>query len=691
MLFRERKPLKLNTELRVINHEGAELLYVIDKVIGFGGSCIVYEGHYFNTVGNAKTVRIKECYPYKLHINRSETNFLIIQDNEEDKFDEYKSRMKNSFVVAHRLHETNGMINSTSDLLDMYEANGTVYIVTSCTEGNILSEYQCMDLENAVRIVTSVAKAIEKIHEAGYLYLDIKPENILAYSETPDLVQLFDFDSMIPIGVHDEITKYRISYTVGFAPIEQKMGNLSQIGKYTDVYSIGALLFYLIFARIPNAADYGLDVKYEYSSMVWNCIYQKRAYKELNIFFNKTLQAYSKDRYQSMNDVISQLQEILKYASMPVPFICSGFVSNQGQIIGRDNECKKLLQWYQGNEKLIFVTGMGGIGKSTIVRKFISDNDECFDNVIYLKYKASIYETFSDDVRFCINGCEKDAEESLDEYFIRKLKSARDLIKDSSTLLIIDNFDSNIDKIFLQLLDIEWKIIVITRQDMSDSGYMCYKAEKLADKKEMYKLFENNIGHKLKADEYDKLDSIIELAAGHTLTLVLIAKQLSKSYFSLDEAYTLLSENGFFDRVSEKIEYMQDGELFYDKVSKIIRTIYDMSTVSENKRKYLKVLSVFGSTGLDIKEYKELLQLKSLDEINELEVLGWLEVSDNLVQMHPLVQETIQQFEWSDESRIIIINKMKHLFKQIKMYDEYTKNSSDKAVSNEGNSDIYNG
>lgn len=35
---------------------------------------------------------------------------------------------------------------------------------------------------------------------------------------------------------------------------------------------------------------------------------------------------------------------------------------------------------------------MGGIGKSTTVRKFASDNKERFDNLIYIQYKEPITE-----------------------------------------------------------------------------------------------------------------------------------------------------------------------------------------------------------------------------------------------------------------------------------------------------------
>ena len=249
--MKERKPLKLNTELRFTNYAGGDMHFWVVDVLGFGGSCIVYDGYYINNAGARSTVRIKECYPYKLHLTRNDREELIVPDKESEKFEIYKDRIRKSFEIANELHEAAGLTNYTANVFDIYEANNTVYIISSYVEGKILSNIEFNSLRDTVRTVISVAKCIEQIHKKGYLYLDIKPENILVYDDTFELVQLFDFDAVIPIGMGEDITENRISYSKGFAPIEQKSGNMSGIGKHTDVYSIGALLFYLLFGQTP--------------------------------------------------------------------------------------------------------------------------------------------------------------------------------------------------------------------------------------------------------------------------------------------------------------------------------------------------------------------------------------------------------------------------------------------------------
>ena len=663
--MRKRIPLERNKELGIKNQDGRQ--YFIESVNGEGGSCIVYDGYYINNAGKRSSVKIKECYPYKLHLNRSETGALVVVDAEKEEFERYKTWFRQTFEVANELHETAGLVNATTNVWDIYEWNDTVYIVSSYAEGKTLAETGFSSLKEAVSAVLGAAKCIEKIHEKGYLYLDIKPDNIFVYPEMKGMVQLFDFDTMIPIAPEKkDLTEYRVSYTVGFSPLEQRVGNLSQIGRHTDVYSLGVLLFYLIFDRLPKEAECETDAKYDYRKLKWSGEYQKKLYDELTSFFHKTIQAYYKDRYQNMCEVIGHLVRIETYADVQNVFIHSSQIGSQEYVLGRERECKRLLDWYNGEEQVLFVTGMGGIGKSTVVRKFIKDLWETFDQLIYLQFKDSICETINDDFQFCINGYEKDPAESQEEYFERKLRLTKELVAGTQTLLVIDNFDGTIDETFCKLLGCEWKIIAVTRSDLSDSGYPVEKIEEIQDERMWYALFELHMNRRLDEREYPKIDRIVHLVNGHTLLLTLIAKQMAKSYLDADEAEALIKKYGFSQMASEKVTYMQDGVRYYERITAIIKALYDVSVLSDAKKKCLKIFSLFDTPGIEIKEAKDLLKLDSFDAINELRDTGWIEIDDRQVQMHPVIRETFRYVEWTNEYRTIALEEMKILRKRIR-------------------------
>ena len=211
--------------------------YRIKNEKGRGGSCIVYDATYESNQGIPIPVCIKECYPFDLDIKRSEDGTLIVSGDDRQKFDQYVAYLEESFRINTELYNRD-MHNEAVAPDNTYYANNTVYMVTRSLQGTVLAEKADYSLTDIIKIVKSVSASVGKIHSNGYLYLDIKPTNILVVDGHPDFVQLFDFDSLIPVDLKARRAQvYRISYTDGFASIEQRKGDFGKIGTYSDVYS----------------------------------------------------------------------------------------------------------------------------------------------------------------------------------------------------------------------------------------------------------------------------------------------------------------------------------------------------------------------------------------------------------------------------------------------------------------------
>lgn len=640
--------------------------FFIRSVVGQGGSCLVYDGYYENNAGGKSTVRIKECYPYMLSMERnSQGGLMITQKSQRKQFELYKKRFRDSFVVISELHEMAGLTNYTSQVYDLYEKNGTLYTVSSYVEGNTLDKIQFSSIREVLRVVMSTAKCIQQIHERGYLYLDVKPENIRMYATTPEMVELFDFDTVIPQGMKEGLSNYRVACSRGYAPLEQKMGDMSQIGTYTDIYAVGALLFSLIFGRTPRAVDCGDEASYDYTKLKWNVLYHPGLYRELTVFFHKTLQAGTKDRYPDMRQVLEQLERIERFGAEETVISCSRPAVVPEKMVGRQKECDSLFHWWQGEDPITFVTGMGGIGKSTVVSKFVQDNKNCFDQVIYLSWKESLEQTLTDDRNFGITGYKKEGGEETAEYFIRKMKAVRRLAEKERFLLILDNFEGNITEGFAELLKVNWKVILVTRRNMELSGYPVQKILPLQKTDEIYRLFENNLGRRLKTDETAIVTKLADKVERHTLLLSLIARQVAKSYLSMKQAWDLAEAYGVSQMASEKVDYLQNGVEGYDKISRIIKVLYDASGLSDEKKRCLKFFSLFDAPGISVGESRGVLQLGSLDAVNELHEEGWIRIQGERVQMHPLIHESIQQMEWSEKDRECAKRQMEILCQQI--------------------------
>lgn len=98
-----------------------------------------------------------------------------------------------------------------------------------------------------VRLVHDVARAVQTVHDAGLLHLDIKPSNVLVRRDGTPL--LADFGVVREMTVELTSTK-TFAGTLSYAPPEQLRRQDARIGPRTDVYSLGMTL-YEALAREP--------------------------------------------------------------------------------------------------------------------------------------------------------------------------------------------------------------------------------------------------------------------------------------------------------------------------------------------------------------------------------------------------------------------------------------------------------
>jgi serine/threonine protein kinase len=136
---------------------------------------------------------------------------------------------------------------------DFLEANGTAYVVMQLVEGETLAA-QCRRegrLTQAAieRMLGPLLDGLERVHAAGVLHRDIKPDNILVGRDGS--ATLIDFGAS-RMAVADRNQALTAVYTPRYAAPEQITSQ--QQGPYTDIYALAATLYICVTGREPIGA-----------------------------------------------------------------------------------------------------------------------------------------------------------------------------------------------------------------------------------------------------------------------------------------------------------------------------------------------------------------------------------------------------------------------------------------------------
>ena len=142
-------------------------------------------------------------------------------------------------------------------VFEVGEANGQHFFSMAFVEGNslhakVIDEGPLAPKEAAL-LIRTVAKAVEFAHDKGIVHRDIKPQNILLDENGEPRVADFGLAKHIH-GGSDLTATGQVMGTPSYMAPEQASGNIEKVGVVSDVYSLGATLYYLLTARPPFQA-----------------------------------------------------------------------------------------------------------------------------------------------------------------------------------------------------------------------------------------------------------------------------------------------------------------------------------------------------------------------------------------------------------------------------------------------------
>ncbi|MGN0466730.1 MAG: NB-ARC domain-containing protein [Lachnospiraceae bacterium] len=636
--------------------------YIIEEEIGRGSSCLVYTASYEDELGQKHWVRIKECYPYNVDISRNEKGELIAAFSYEKKFADAKDNFRKGYEKNVFLKRTLGLMNSTVEAVNIFIHNNTLYSVMGCVEGKDYRLDTDENLQSLFKRLSTLCKIIKKYHDKGILHLDIKPENIFLLPETKEHIVLFDFDSLL---LKEEIKKnktVRMAFSDGYSAPELVRGDKNKICEATDVYSIGAIAFYKIFGRRPNIMDGSISCRYNFNLMKKKDErYQPEFFCILNDFLHKTISSSVSYRYQNMDSLIEVLEKLIEVSDVKNKFLYYNFTYHSECFVGREEEMERIKEVFASGKQVLFLSGIGGIGKTELAKRYAYKNMQQYRNIIFVSFTGSIIETVcGNDIR--INKIKQEEKESKENYFKRKLEALKSLTIPRD-LIILDNFDVDADDNLEKLLECPCRFLITSREDFRDYNYPQIDVEKIEEIEELLVLFKGYNKEKYTQKEIEQIKNIIELVDRHTMTVELIAKYLrmtgDKPKFLLQN---LMEKEGITSTEEIGIKHRKDKRLRAESINKHLLALFDLSHFSKAECELIRSLSLLGYIRMKKEKFLKYCPVENC--VNELENLirrGWIEFDEKThkISLHQIILDLVyNHLSPSSENCPLIVNAM---------------------------------
>lgn len=141
-------------------------------------------------------------------------------------------------------------------VMDYGEHEGSPYLVLEYQPGGNLKQKlkgKPMPWEEALRILTPIASALEYAHQRGIIHRDIKPSNILLTDKGIPMLSDFGIAKILETETMETLTGTGVGVgTPEYMAPEQWTGGTT---KQSDIYSLGIVLYELITGLKPYTAD----------------------------------------------------------------------------------------------------------------------------------------------------------------------------------------------------------------------------------------------------------------------------------------------------------------------------------------------------------------------------------------------------------------------------------------------------
>ena len=280
--------------------------YLVGKVVGYNGSGATYIG--YDMIMNCK-VRIREYMPENLASREKGTPEVKVNAGSEI---QYKSLKMDFMDLARNLVKL-ASLSEVEHVNDMFEANGTVYVIYEYIEGMTLTEFLkknggYLSWEDTKQLFMPLLSCLNAIHTSELIHRGISPDTILV--DRSGNLKLTSFDIAPARTARSELVAQLFA---GYAAPEQYTSSAWQ-GNYTDVYAIAATIYRTLTGTMPVEAI----SRVSNDNLVAASSLNPSIPKNVSNALLKAMTLSPEKRTETVAGLISELSEVMDFGEAPV-------------------------------------------------------------------------------------------------------------------------------------------------------------------------------------------------------------------------------------------------------------------------------------------------------------------------------------------------------------------------------------
>ncbi len=330
---------------------------------------------------------------------------------------------------------------------------------------------------------------------------------------------------------------------------------------------------------------------------------------------------------------------------------------NEEEFVGRKEDLKALEKLIDSQSTVALINGMGGVGKSTLARKYVADSIGKYHYILWLEQNAAIFESFRN-AEALMQRLGMQADDTVEaQQQVQTMMHALGKM-DRPSLLVIDNAEADTDQsVFKQMLPAGWKVLLTSRNELSYATHSLHELGP-AEAASLFKLHCD-----IKGTE-EELHSIFELIGYNTLSIELLAKTLSKQHRleHLSQVLGILKGEGLQDKkLLRKIKTTHAGDREIRLFPYLVK-VFNIADLDEQELHLLRYLSILPSIDTPLKDLLEILNIPEseeeqfVDRLQKLVQLGWVQkVSGHVYWVHRLIQRLINAQNEQQEEDLVKI------------------------------------